>query len=461
MYKPFPKPISFKKLLGPSFIILALGLGSGEVILWPYLVSNYGLGLFWAAILGISCQYFINMEIARYTLIKGESVFIGLNKVFPWSPYWFIASTFIGFGLPGIIAASAQVMAAVFGINDFKWIAILFLLSIGILISASKIVYDMMEKITKIIIVFGVSFIFILTIFLSQQSDWLLLAKGLIGSGSDFLFFPAGINLAIFLAAFAYSGAGGNLSLTQSIYIKEKGYGMGKYAQKIAGLFTNIKKEQVIKLTGEQFELTPENIKQFKIWWKQISLEHLLVFWFIGSLAMGLLMLLSFVTTFGLEGNVQGINFVINEGYIIGQKVFPFMGTLFLLVVSVMLFQTQLGVLDSTSRIMAENIAIKKLGYNETGKINLSKIYFIFLWLQIAFGVVLFLADIYEPRTLIVLGAVINAVAMTVHIALVNIMNYKLLPKVLQMRLWRKIILVLIFIIFAGFSSVTILDMVF
>ena len=61
MKKPFPDTIPLKKLLGPSFIILALGLGSGEVILWPYLVSNYGLGIFWAAVLGISCQYFINI----------------------------------------------------------------------------------------------------------------------------------------------------------------------------------------------------------------------------------------------------------------------------------------------------------------------------------------------------------------------------------------------------------------
>ncbi len=461
MHKPFPKPIAFKKLLGPSFIILALGLGSGEVILWPYLVSNYGLGLFWAAVLGITCQYFINMEISRYALIKGESVFIGLNKVFPWSPYWFIASTFIGFGLPGIIAASAQVMGVVLGISDFKWIAILFLICIGLILSVSKTVYGMMEKITKVVIALGVSFIFILAIFLSKSTDWALLAQGLIGKGDGFLFVPAGISLATFLAAFAYSGAGGNLGLTQSIYIKEKGYGMGKYSQKIAGFFTNIKNKQTVKLTGEHFELTPENIKQFNIWWKLVSLEHLLVFWFIGALTMGLLMILSFVTTFGLAGNAQGILFVINEGGAIAKNTFSFLGPLFLLVVSIMLFQTQLGVLDSTSRIMAENTAIKKLGEHQTGTINLSKIYFTFLWLQIAFGVVLFLANIYEPRTLIVMGAVINAVAMTVHIALVNIANYILLPKVLQMRLWRKIILGLIFIIFAGFSSVTILDMVF
>ena len=107
--KLFPEPVSLRKLIGPSFVILALGLGSGEVILWPYLAANYGLGIAWGAILGITFQYFLNMEIERYALVKGESVFVGIHKIFKPAVYWFIISTFIGFGLPGIVAASAQV----------------------------------------------------------------------------------------------------------------------------------------------------------------------------------------------------------------------------------------------------------------------------------------------------------------------------------------------------------------
>ena len=91
----FPQPLSLKKMIGPSFIILALGLGSGEIILWPYLVANYGLGVAWGAVLGISFQFFINMEIERYALVKGESVFVGIARLFPKAIYWFIVSTFI------------------------------------------------------------------------------------------------------------------------------------------------------------------------------------------------------------------------------------------------------------------------------------------------------------------------------------------------------------------------------
>jgi len=455
--KPFPKPISLKKLIGPSFIILALGLGSGEVILWPYMVANYGMGIAWGALLGITFQYFINMEIERYSLVKGESVFVGINKIFKPAVYWFIFSTFIGFGLPGIIAASAKVTAVIFGLESFKWLAIGFLFSIGIILSVGKTVYGMMERLTKTIILVGVPFIFILAIVISTKADWNALFSGMIGRGDGFWFLPSGISLAVFLAAFAYSGAGGNLNLTQSIYVKEKGYGMGAYSQKIAGLFAKKQKTQ-IKLAGEECELNPENIKNFKKWWKLVSIEHLFVFWFIGALSMMMLMILSYATTHGLSSNAEGINFVISEGLVIGNKLFSFTGTLFLIVVAIMLFQTQLGVMDSTSRIMAENLAIRKLDDRNSKRINLSKIYFVFVWAQIAFGIILFLFNIYEPKTLIILGAVINAFAMFVHIGLVFWLNHSVLPKVFRPSWIRKIIMIVIFLFFGFFSALVLAD---
>lgn len=455
--KLFPEPVSIKKLIGPSFVILALGLGSGEVILWPYLAANYGLGIAWGAVLGITFQYFMNMEIERYALVKGESVFVGIYKLWNGAVYWFIVSTFIGFGLPGIIAASAQVMGNVIGVENFKWIAILFLIIIGLILSMGKTVYGMMERITKMIILIGVPFIFLLAVFLSVKTDWIALFRGIIGIGDGFYFLPQGISIATFLAAFAYSGAGGNLNLTQSIYIKEKGYGMGFYSQKISSLFSQTKDNEIV-LDGVDCAATPEDVNRFKKWWRLISVEHFFVFWFLGVISMIFLMLLSYATTHGAAGNTQGINFVIKEGLVIGQIVMPSLGTLFLIVVSIMLFQTQLGVMDSTSRIMAENYAIKKLNGEERGKINLSKIYYYFVWSQVLFGIILFLFNIYEPKTLIVLGAVINAFAMFVHLGLVSWLNHKSLPKVFRPSLWRKIIIGIIFIFFGIFSFIVLID---
>ncbi|NCN99628.1 hypothetical protein GW920_00665 [Candidatus Falkowbacteria bacterium] len=462
--KSFPPAPRLRKILGPSFIILALGLGSGEVILWPYISANYGLGMAWGALAGITFQFFINMEIERYALVKGESVFVGLGRLFRWPAYWFIISTFIGFGLPGIVAAAAQVLASIFGWADFKWLAIVMLILVGLILTSGRTVYGLMEKITKIILLVGVPLIFILALILSTPESWLSLGAGLIGRGEGFWFLAPGMALATFMAAFAYSGAGGNLNLTQSIYIKEKGYGMGKYAQKISSLFAHRGEVQEVKMTGEDFEINEENISHFRSWWKTINLEHLLVFWFLGSVSMLLLMLLSYSTVFGLAGNASGINFVIGEGGAIAHRLWPLAGPIFLVIVSILLFQTQLGVMDSTSRIMAENAAILKLKKSGKGnlsmagaqKINLSRIYYIFLWTQIAFGVSLFLLNIYEPKSLIVLGALINAVAMLVHVILVTILNRRSLAPVFRPGRTRRFILYFIILFFSFFSVVVI-----
>jgi uncharacterized membrane protein YeaQ/YmgE (transglycosylase-associated protein family) len=180
------------------------------------------------------------------------------------------------------------------------------------------------------------------------------------------------------------------------------------------------------------------------------------------------LMLLAYTTTHGLSGNAEGINFVISEGLVIGTTVFPLIGTIFLIAVSIMLFQTQLGIMDSTSRIMAENLAIRKIDKQnknndviKKGKINLSKIYYFFVWAQISFGILLFLFNIYEPKTLIVLGAVINAFAMFVHLGLVFWLNHKILPKVFRPGWIRKIIIGIIFAFFGVFSFIVITDKLF
>ncbi len=459
--KEFPKAMSLLKLIGPSFIILALGLGSGEVILWPYLASNYGLGIAWGAVIGITFQYFMNMEIERYALVKGESVFVGISKFWKMAPAWFIFSTFLGFGIPGIIAASAKVFSSVVGFEDHRWVAIGFLILIGLILSAGKTVYGMMERITKTIILLGVPFVFILVIILTDASDWVALGQGVVGIGEGYKFLPEGIVLATFLGAFAYAGAGGNLNLTQSIYIKEKGYGMGKYSQKISGLFKHAKNKESIKLEGEKFEINDESKKRFHQWWKRISIEHAIVFWFIGAFSILMLMILAYGTTHGMEGTTEGINFVIFEGSAIGSAIGPWAGLLFLVVVAIMLFQTQLGVMDSTSRIMAENLAIQKIRGKKEKDVQLSKIYFIFVWTQIAFGCLLFLLGFSEPKTLIVLGAVINAFAMFVHVGLVTYLNQKALPKFARARLWRKLIMGLIFVFFGFFSAVVLIDKLF
>ncbi len=458
LVKPMPPAPSLTKLLGPSFIMLALGLGSGEVILWPYLAANYGLGIAWGAVLGIGLQFLINMEIERYALVKGESVFVGLSARYPWTTWWFMGSTFLGFALPGIIGASAQVFASLIGITQYRPLAAVLLVVIGLILSVGRHVYTLVEGLTRIIIFCGLPFLIVLTFVVARHTDWAALAWGLAGRGEGYWFFPSGMSIATFFGAFAYSGAAGNLNLAQSVYVKEKGYGMGRYAEKIAGLFSGLKKPQFIRLAGETMADTPSEVNMFKQWWRKINTEHGFVFFFLGAWAMALLMLLAYATAYGAPSNREGIHFVITEGATLAERIGPWVGVSFLAVVGVMLFQTQLGVLDSTSRIIAENIALQHLKRKEQGYFNLSRWYAIVVWLQIAVGSALLLFTTADPKSLIVLGAVANAFAMFVHIALVSVLNYRTLPASVQPALWRRVGLGLAFLIFGVFSAVTLVD---
>jgi len=51
-----PEPKSLRRVLGPSMIMAALAIGSGEYLLWPYITTQVGLVLLWAAIVGSACS---------------------------------------------------------------------------------------------------------------------------------------------------------------------------------------------------------------------------------------------------------------------------------------------------------------------------------------------------------------------------------------------------------------------
>ncbi|MBP9687663.1 Nramp family divalent metal transporter, partial [Candidatus Woesebacteria bacterium] len=349
-----PKAPPLTKLLGPSFILLGLGLGSGEIILWPFLASKYGLGLIWGALIGITLQFFLNMEIARYTLVTGESIFVGFSRKFGRiAPIWFIFATLVPWMWPGIAAASANMIASLLHIPYSNILPISLLIAIGIILTAGKVVYKTQETFQRAAILIGVPFIFILAIICAKQADWQMLFAGVVGQGEGFRFFPEGLSFATFLGALAYAGAGGTLNLTQSLYVKEKGYGMGSFSGRITSLVSG--KKESVQLTGTTFNQTDENVNRFSTWWKNINLEHGIVFWTTGAITMLLLSLLSYSTLYGEPGIPSGVGFVIFEAHAIGEKLFPIAGVLFLAISSLMLFFTQFGVLASTSRIMSEN----------------------------------------------------------------------------------------------------------
>jgi len=452
--KHLPDAPPLRKILGPSFILLGLGLGSGEVILWPYLSSNYGLGIVWGMVVGITMQFFINMEVERYALINGESVFVGFKRIFHYLPAWFIVSTFLGFGWPGIGLAGATLLGRALNIEKVDLIAIFLFVLVGLALSLGKVLYKTVERIQKVLIIVTIPLVLALSLYLVKTTDVVALGRGIVGIGDGYVFLPIGIAIGSFLGALAYSGAGGNLNLAQSFYVRDKGYGMGYHADKISSVFTHKEQNKEIHLTGNTFPINDENLGKFKKWWLVTNVEHFFVFWVLGLFTMLLLSLLSYTTTFGIDSNHEGINFVINEAIIIGERTLPVIGVFFLFLLATVLWGTQLTVLDSTSRIITEN-SLLTLNKHKT---NVSKIYYIILWLQVLFSITVVALGYDQPRELITLGATINAFSMLVYVFLLIVLNNFLLKKHLRPSLFRNCALGATFLFFAIFCTKVVLD---
>jgi len=452
--KNLPNPPSLWQTIGPSFILLGLALGSGELILWPYLSASWGLGLMWGGLLGITLQFILNTETMRYSLARGESVFVGFRKLSGIWPLWFIISTFIPWSLPGFSSASSQIINNLLGLEFERGISIALLLLTGFILTIGKTLYRTMEVLQRTIIIIGLPIMFGLTLWLANSQDWTDLAWGVIGRGEGWWFFPPGIAIASFLGAFAYSGAGGNLNLAQSYYIKEKGFGMGKYLDKISSLFAGGNK--VVKIEGTLFSDTTSNYSLWKKWWRLVNTEHFLVFWILGFLSITMISVLAKTLTFG-QAEGEGIIFLYQQAAAIAERTFPLMGTTFLMLAGLMLFSTQIGVLESSSRIISENILL--LFYKPGRKFNLSLAFYASLWGQILLGIVILFSGFQEPRFLLTLGAVLNGAAMMVAFPLLFVLNKHQLPERYRPGIFRQVLIMAGLCFFALFFVFLLRDM--
>jgi len=92
-YRDLPEPRPLRNYLGASVILLATALGSGELLIWPYITTQAGVGLLWLAFVGFTAQYFLNMETERYTLATGETTVTGFTRMWRWWGLVFVLTT--------------------------------------------------------------------------------------------------------------------------------------------------------------------------------------------------------------------------------------------------------------------------------------------------------------------------------------------------------------------------------
>jgi hypothetical protein len=445
-YRDMPEPLPLRKVLGPSVILAGVGVGSGEYILWPYISANAGIGFLYLAVIGVTIQYFLNMEIERYTLATGETAVAGFARF--WKPWGILFCFFavIPNVWPGWGTAGATTFTYLVG-GDAKVISIILLLAIGISLTASPVVYQTLEKAEFFKVGLTVVFLAIAVVAGISASAWGDLPDAVSGIGK----IPSDeVAIATILAGLVFAGAGGVNNLVQSNWIRDKGYGMGAYVPKIVSPITG--EDQAAPSTGVMVRQDEKNIARFNAWFRQASKEQLVSFWLICVGSILIFSVLAYSTIFGKNVSEEAdFDFIKGEGEVLKDVVGTWFGSFFWIFGTLSLALVALGVVDYVSRLVAD--VVKTLYARKSERWTESKIYFGLVWSMVTVGVIVLLSGFDQPLVLLVLSACLNGIVMFIYSILLIRLNRRSLPaaiRVTGLRLGMLCFAVLFYGFFAG-----------
>ena len=439
-------PSSIWRIIGPGAVAAGVGLASGEFILYPFIASQVGLAFVWAAAVGLATQFFINMEIERYTLATGETVLTGFARL---GRHWGLVFVLFGFAAnlwPGWATSAATLLTYLVG-GNFRWIAVGMLVTIGLILTLSPFVYRSLER-AQFLKLAAVGALLVIGALVAIPFDHWVEVPGELAQAR----IPsAELGWALLLGALAYAGAGGAQNLCQSNWIRDKGFGMGAYAPRIVSPLTG--EPVAAPGTGWRFEPTPEAMDRWRRWWRFANVEQLSTFVAITFVTILFTSLLAHATLSGRPDLPRDISFLAIEGQVLDERVASWFGRLFWAVGAFSLFAASLGIVDFTSRLAADVLrTVYAVGRSE------SQLYALLVWGVVLVGILIIVGGPSQPLVLLVISSCVAAFTMFVYSALLIVLNRRCLPPEVRPRPYRVAALVWATGLFGVLSAITIFD---
>jgi hypothetical protein len=440
-YRDLPEARSLRNYLGASVIILATALGSGELILWPYITTQVGLALVWLSVLGISVQFFLNMEIERYTLVTGETAVTGFSRMWVGWSVVFALGAILPNTIPGWAASAAEMFTFIFpvGSGATPIVATIFLFSLAVSVTLSPVVYQLLEKVQAVLVIIILGFIALAIFIATDLSAWAGVVTKAPQGIANFPTYWKEIGALAILGAVSFAGAGGANNLCQSNYVRDKGMGMGIHIPNIVSPITG--EEVAAPSLGYVPPDTEENRRRWSAWWKVANTEHLLTFWFIGALLLVSLCVLVF-SSIGVQENIgTDLAFVQDWGKAMGELIAPWFEEFFFVAGFVMLLSTNIGIMDYVGRITGDSLKVTVLRDSEFW--SESKLYVTVVWFMAIGGTLLIWTGI-QPIVLLLLSASGGFFVMAAYSTLLNFLNRRHLPEYAKLKGWRSPVIVFV-----------------
>jgi hypothetical protein len=436
-------PLRQWRYVGPGIVAAGVGLASGEFILFPYIASQVGLTFVWAALLGLITQYFLNMEIERYTLATGETAVTGFSRLWKhWGLVFAILAYFANIW-PAWATSSATLVTYAFGGNAAV-IAVVILVVVGLILTLAPIVYNALEK-AQMVKVAAIVLLIAVGALVAIGPAWADTPQIVTRPG-----FPvAELGFALLMGALAFAGAGGGQNLVQSNWIRDKGFGMGHYLPKIVSPLTG--EAEARGRVGFVFPPTEQNLTHWRGWWRFANREQLLTFVLISFVSIVFMSLLAYATVFGNGSVTNDISFLQVEGRVLMGSVGTWFGYFFWIIGAVALFTAALGIVDYTSRLAAD--VLKTMYFPDASE---SKLYAGLVWGLVIIGILVISVGFSQPLALAIISACTGGTMMFIYSGLLIAINRKMLPKPIRIGGFRAAALIWSFLLFGVLAVLTV-----
>ena len=444
-------PRNYWRLVGPGIVAGGVGLSSGEFVLWPFIASQVGLILLWGALVGVVTQFFLNMEVERYTLATGETAVTGFNRFWKhWGLVFAVLAYFANLW-PGWAISAATLASYLFG-GQAPLIGIGMLLVIGFSLTFAPVIYVALER----LIFVKVAAVLILAVIgmsvAIEPETWRALPVGFLSFGR----IPEGLSIALIFGAVAFAGSGGAQNLCQSNWIRDKGFGMGQYIPRLVSPITGTV-AAAPAVSSYIFETTPANMARWNSWWRFANIEQVFSFVLVTVITISFTSMLAHSTLFGEPGLPNNVSFLRIEAERMQAMVGRWFGVLFLATGAFSLFGSAMGIIDYTSRLAAD---ILKTTYLPTSSMSESRMYFWLVWGMVGLGCSILLTNIAQPLTLLVISASTGGVMMFLYSFMLIALNKKMLPPAIRIRSFRTATLIWSTLLFGSLAVYTVYDQI-
>src|ERR687883_1552440 len=149
--RKLPEAPQAAHIIGPAMILVALGVGLGETFLWPRLVIVFGPNIRWMFLVGVALQTVVMLEMARYAMATGESIFFGAARIFQPIMWLFFVTAIAVYIWPGHISTGADAFEELTGIS-LQLSASIGLVIIDVMFTLAKFVYNIVEAVLAFLV---------------------------------------------------------------------------------------------------------------------------------------------------------------------------------------------------------------------------------------------------------------------------------------------------------------------